>query len=119
MTKKIVKKKINPKPKKQAKKEESIYEAVRHLGYYDQINTSYKNVFVFGQLAQIMLFIANFFNGNMVGTIAVILSVGLSYISQKYFHENLQKKGSIFQRIALGFAVISGLALCCPHFYQL
>lgn len=103
---------------KKKKKQESIYEAVRRLGYCHQLNTSYKNIFVFGQLAQIMLFIANFLNGNMVGTVAVIASVGLSYISQKYFYENSQKKGAIFQKLALVLAGVSALVICCPHFYQ-
>lgn len=105
--------------KKKEIKPESIYEMARHLGYYQQVDTSFRNVFIFAQLAQIMLFVANLFNGNTFGTIAIIASVFLSYISQKHFHDQSQKSGSLFQKIGICLALLSALALCCPHFYQL
>lgn len=117
MVKKVTKK------KKIEKKKESIYEAVRHLGYYNQFNTCYKNVFGFAYLAQIMLFIGNLFAKNEIfggiGVLLIIASVFYSYLSQQNFYQDLKKCGTLFQYVAIGFAGLSFICLCLSYFINI
>jgi len=105
--------------RKPAPRRESPLEVARHNAYYEQFNTAYKATFGFAYLVLLMLFVANLFFSAFFGVLAVIGSTFYSYLSQKDFHSENKKRGTLFQITAIGFGCISFICLCLSYFYQL
>ena len=90
-------------------------EVARHNAHYEQFNTAYKATFGFAYLVLMMLFVASLFFSEIFGVLAVIASAFFSYLSQKNFHCENKKRGTLFQCVAIAFGCLSFI---CLGFYQ-
>ena len=78
--------------------------------------TSFYATIAYGIIALISLFILSLYLNNTLASLLVIISMGLSYVSQMFYtygfdKPHLDKWGNIFCFCAISFAVCSGVSI--------